>query len=303
MIRFLRRRWPVLYGAALAILTAFIMLDAFVIPHIYSTADSGGSSSMTQNLNAQTTTDKSAAVTTDTTYDDGNISVTITTYREYDTDIYVADVTLSSADALSTALADSTYGRNITETTSSIADEANAILAINGDYYSARSGYVIRNGVLYRSTSAGKNQEDLIIWDDGTFDIISEGDCTAQELLDKGAQQVLSFGPGLVENGEIAVDENDEVAKAKTSNPRTAIGMIGKLHYVFVVADGRTDESEGLSLYELAQFMKSLGADTAYNLDGGGSSTMVFNGKVVNNPTTNGKNICERKVSDIVCIG
>ncbi|MEA4813858.1 MAG: phosphodiester glycosidase family protein [Oscillospiraceae bacterium] len=303
MIRFLRRRWPVLYGAALAILTAFILLDTFVIPHIYSTADSGGSSSMTQNLNAQTETGKSAAVTTDTTYDDGNISVTITTYREYDTDIYVADVKLSSADALSTALADSTYGKNITETTSSIADEANAILAINGDYYSARSGYVIRNGVLYRSTSAGKNQEDLVIWDDGTFDIISEGDCTAQELLDKGAQQVLSFGPGLVENGEMAVDENDEVAKAKTSNPRTAIGMIEKLHYVFVVADGRTDESEGLSLYELAQFMKSLGADTAYNLDGGGSSTMVFNGKVVNNPTTNGKNICERKVSDIVCIG
>ena len=303
MIRFLRRRWPVLYGAALAALTAFILLDAFVIPHIYSTADSGGSSPMTQSLNAQTETDKSAAVTTDTTYDDGNICVTITTYREYDTDIYVADVTLSSADALKTALADSTYGKNITETTSSIADEVNAILAINGDYYSARSGYVIRNGVLYRSTSAGSDQEDLVIWSDGTFDIISEGDCTAQELLDKGAQQVLSFGPGLVENGEIAVDENDEVAKARTSNPRTAIGMIGKLHYVFVVADGRTDESEGLSLYELAEFMKSLGADTAYNLDGGGSSTMVFNGEVVNKPTTNGKNISERKVSDIVCIG
>ena len=55
---------------------------------------------------------------------------------------------------------------------------------------------------------------------------------------------------------------------------------------IFVVSDGRTDESSGLSLYELACFMKDLGVNTAYNLDGGGSSTMVFNGELVNNPTS-----------------
>ena len=52
--------------------------------------------------------------------------------------------------------------------------------------------------------------------------------------------------------------------------------MIDDLHYVFVVSDGRTEESEGLSLLELAEFMDSLGVKTAYNLDGGGSSTMYF---------------------------
>ena len=87
------------------------------------------------------------------------------------------------------------------------------------------------------------------------------------------------------------------------SNPRTAIGIIDENHYVFVVSDGRTSESEGLSLYELAEFMESLGVTTAYNLDGGGSSTMYFNGTVVNNPTTSGKTISERSVSDIVYIG
>ena len=86
------------------------------------------------------------------------------------------------------------------------------------------------------------------------------------------------------------------------SNPRTAIGIINKNHYIFVVSDGRTNESEGLSLYELATFMKNLGCKTAYNLDGGGSSTMYFNGNIINNPTTNGT-IKERKVSDIVYIG
>ena len=90
------------------------------------------------------------------------------------------------------------------------------------------------------------------------------------------------------------------------SNPRTAIGIKADGTYLFVVSDGRTDESEGLSLAELAEFMQSLGAETAYNLDGGGSSTMVFNGEVVNTPT-GGKaghgagN--ERSVSDIVYIG
>ena len=87
------------------------------------------------------------------------------------------------------------------------------------------------------------------------------------------------------------------------SNPRTLIGVIDDLHYVFIVSDGRTSESEGLSLYELATFAKKLNIKTAYNLDGGGSSTMYFCGKVINNPTTTGRNISERSVSDIVYIG
>ena len=113
----------------------------------------------------------------------------------------------------------------------------------------------------------------------------------------------MSFGPALIENGTISVTEEDEVGKAMASNPRTAIGIIDDLHYVFVVSDGRTEESEGLSLLELAEFMDSIGVETAYNLDGGGSSTMYFNGAVVNNPTTSGRSVKERSVSDIVCIG
>lgn len=70
-----------------------------------------------------------------------------------------------------------------------------------------------------------------------------------------------------------------------------------------VVADGRTEESQGLSLYQMAEVLKAYGAQTAYNLDGGGSSTLYFNGQVINKPTTNGNTISEREVSDIVYIG
>ena len=211
------------------------------------------------------------------------------------TDIYVGDVSLASPEYLKAALANDTYGRNVTETTSRIAKANDAILAINGDYYGARnSGYVIRNGVLYRESSSGG--EDLVIYGDGSFEIISEKDVSARELLEDGAVQVLNFGPALVVDGEISVTAKEEVGKAMVSNPRTAIGIMEDNHYLFVVSDGRTNMSEGLSLYEL-------GAQTAYNLDGGGSSTMVFGGSVINNPTTDGKRISERSVSDILYIG
>ena len=85
------------------------------------------------------------------------------------------------------------------------------------------------------------------------------------------------------------------------SNPRTAIGKVADGHYVLVVSDGRTSESAGLTLYQLAPYMSDeLGCETAYNLDGGGSSTLYYDGSVVNNPTTNGDKITERSVSDIV---
>jgi len=184
-----------------------------------------------------------------------------------------------------------------------MADEHNAILAINGDYYGFRNaGFVIRNGVLYRTIARRGSNESLVINADGSFEIIDEGSSDAQTLYDEGALQVFTFGPGLIEDGEISVTNRSEVSKSMRSNPRTAIGMIDKLHYIFVVSDGRTSQSTGLSLLELAKVMQAYGCTEAYNLDGGGSSTMVFNGEVINNPT-DGHSNGERKVSDIIYIG
>lgn len=258
-----------------------------------STTNSSGSSGSTSSTSSGTVIG---------TYSDSKSKITVTRYRAYDSNIYVADVEVTDGTSILSAFANNTYGRNVTDTTSDMAEENNAVLAINGDYYGARqSGYVIRNGVVYRSQ--GSNGEDMVISKDGSLSFISESDTTTDSLHQKQAWQVLSFGPVLVENGQVAVSENDEVGMAMASNPRTAIGTVAKNHYLFVVSDGRTSESAGLSLYELANFMKSLGATNVYNLDGGGSSTMVFQGEVVNNPTTNGNKISERAVSDILYIG
>ena len=263
-----------------------------------------------QTVKATTTDTKAAkkaaasATTTDTSYSDDNIQVTLTEKTVENTQVYIADITVSSADYLKTAFSQNTYGTNVTAKTSVTAANNNAILAVNGDYYGANStGYVIRNGVVYRDTVRDDSSNgDLAIYKDGSFKIIYEDEISADQLVKDGVVNLLAFGPSLVENGEITVDTNSEVGQSMASNPRTAIGIIDENHYIIVVSDGRTSESEGLSLYQLAEVMKSYGVKTAYNLDGGGSSTLYFNGQVINKPTTNGT-ISERAVSDIVYIG
>ena len=285
-------------------LCAYALLDFFVIPRNYETASAlSAKVTAAEDARTESTVKTADAKVSATSYSDENISIEIRTYRVNGTTVYAADVRLSSIDYLKTAFAGGTCGRNITASTSEIADSVDAIFAVNGDFYGAReSGYVIRNGVLYRSSAAKSSQQDLAITSDGSFMIINESEVSAEQLQADHVLQVLSFGPALLENGEITAEKNTEVAQAKSSNPRTVIAQAGPLHYIFAVADGRTDESEGLSLYEIAQFMQTLGAVTAYNLDGGGSSTMVFNGNVINCPTSGGR-IRERSVSDIVYIG
>ncbi|MCY7084820.1 phosphodiester glycosidase family protein [Streptococcus oralis] len=296
---------PYLYASVLGLLLTssftYSMLKTFVLAETISTVSNTGS---TSNIAAASQAAKNAQVT-DTSYSDGNISVTLTEKTVNETQIYVADITLSSSDYLKTALAQNSYGTNVTAKTSVTAAENNAILAVNGDYYGANSsGYVIRNGVVYRdSVREDESNGDLAIYKDGSFKIIYEDQVSADQLVQDGVVNLLAFGPSLVENGEISVDTNTGVGQAMSSNPRTAIGIIDENHYIIVVSDGRTSESKGLSLYQMAEVMKSYGVKTAYNLDGGGSSTLYFNGQVINKPTTGGSKISERAVSDIVYIG
>ena len=301
-MKFLKKRYAYasIFGLLLTASFSYSMLKTFVIAETISTVSSASSSS---NAEAASKAAETATVT-DTSYSDDNISVTLTEKTVSNTQVYIADVTVSSSEYLKTAFAQNTYGNNVTAKASETAANNNAILAVNGDYYGANTtGYVIRNGVVYRDTvREDSSNGDLAIYKDGSFKIIYEDQVSADQLVKDGVVNLLAFGPALVENGEIVVNTKSEVGQSMASNPRTAIGIIDENHYIIIVSDGRTSESQGLSLYEMAEVMKSYGVKTAYNLDGGGSSTMYFNGQVINKPTTNG-NISERAVSDIVYIG
>ncbi|HPG75753.1 MAG TPA: phosphodiester glycosidase family protein [Rhodoglobus sp.] len=282
-------------------------LDRFVIQHVEITDVAAYEA---ENSTVATVDATSEAVTTATTYqsDTASISIsTVVTGSGSDTvTYYVADVQLTDATALRSAFAQNSFGENIVENPSAIAEDNGAVFAINGDYYGFRdSGIIIRNGVIYRDSGA---RTGLAFYLDGHVEVYDETATTAQELLDSGVWNTLSFGPAIVENGEtvdgiesVEVDTNFGNHSIQGDQPRTAVGVIDDNHLVFVVVDGRSPGySQGVTLTGLADIMLGLGATTAYNLDGGGSSTMYFNGSLVNNPLGTGT---ERGTSDILYIG
>ena len=257
----------------------------------------------------ETSFSSSNVVMDDMSYTSDSISISINKVQQGEgqdkVTYFVVDVQLKYASSLKSAFAKDEFGRNITETTSTMAENNNAIFAINGDYYGFRGdGIEIRNGVLYRDDPA---RVGAAIYNDGTLKCYDETETTGEELLEAGVINTLSFGPQLVKDGEaitdftnVKIDTNMGNSSIQDLNPRTGIGMISPNHFVFVVVDGRSENySKGMTLNDFAELFESLGCTEAYNLDGGGSSTMYFNGKVINNPSNRGG---ERAVSDILYI-
>jgi exopolysaccharide biosynthesis protein len=283
-------------------------LDRFVVQHVEISDVSAYEA--TQGVSAGTTTAGSAASLTDTSYTGNGTTIKISTVATGSGDgtvtYYVADVVLDDATTLKSAFANDSFGENITQTTSEIAAAHNAVFAINGDYYGFRdTGIVIRNGVTYRDEGA---RQGLAFYRDGTVKVYDETATNAKELVADGAWNTLSFGPAIVLDSQVAdgiedieVDTNFGNHSIQGEQPRTAVGLIDANHLVFVVVDGRSPGySAGVTMTGMARIMKDLGARTAYNLDGGGSSTMFFNGALVNNPLGANR---ERGTSDILYIG
>jgi exopolysaccharide biosynthesis protein len=308
--RLSRRTFLLGGGAGFALLAgggATWALDRYVIDHVQVAdvasyeAAAGADAVDTSNANG---------TFTDTSYSSQfctiDLSTVVTGSGDSTVTYYVADVVLTDATVLRSAFAQNEFGTNIVENTSDIAKDNDAVFAINGDYYGFReTGIVVRNGVVYRDKGA---RDGLAFYRDGSVKVYDETATSADALVAAGVWNTLSFGPPIVEAGAVVdgiesveIDTNVGNHSIQGDQPRTGIGVIDDNHLVFVVVDGRSaGYSEGVSLPELAAIFTGLGAITAYNLDGGGSSTMVFNGGLVNNPL--GKDQ-ERGTSDILYIG
>lgn len=102
-------------------------------------------------------------------------------------------------------------------------------------------------------------------------------------------RHIISGGPYLVKNGDVYVDMTAEkLGSIGGKNPRSAIGYTLDNDLILVAVDGREGNSVGMTLMQLGNFMKSIGCVNAINLDGGGSTVMYVNGKVVNTPQQSG---------------
>jgi len=302
-------KWVAIVGVPLlAVLggIAYWALDRYVIDHVVI---SDAQAYESEVLGTTTTLPPAEVTVTDSTYSDGNTVISVEKFVVGTGDetltYYVADVRISDATYFKSAFAHNKFGSNIVEDTSKIARRNNAILAINGDYYGfRRTGIMIRNGVSYMNQA---RRPGLALYADGTMRIYEETDTSAKRLLADGVWNTASFGPPLVDGGKVVpgidkveIDTNWGNHSIQGRQPRAGVGMIAPNHFLFIVADGRAKGySRGVGMIEFAELFASRGATVAYNLDGGGSATLYFNGKVLNRP--GGKND-ERPTSDIYYI-
>ncbi len=234
-------------------------------------------------------------IATATSYMSANVNVTLSQVQRSGVTYYVEDIYIRDISNLRTAFAQDTYGRSITDWVLTMAQDNDAIAAINGDYYgTTASGAVIRNGVLYNDQSDG---DVCVLFRDGTVQIVPAADFDAAALMAAGAYQAWDFGPSLLSADGTALTRFN--SRISGSNPRTAIGYIEPGHYVFVAVDGRqAGYSSGMTLAQLAALMADLGCEVAYNLDGGKTSAMTFGDSLANQPAQGG-----RASSDIIYIG
>jgi exopolysaccharide biosynthesis protein len=273
-------------GGALGVLlatgggTAAWALDRFVVDHVE--IDDVSSYAATQAVDDGVATTTNGTVSGDTyTSDQATITISTVVTGSGDSTVtyFVADVVLTDATVLRSAFANDEFGTNIIDEPTDIASAHDAVFAVNGDYYGFRdTGMVIRNGVVYRDAGA---REGLAFHRDGTVTLYDETATTADQLVADGVWNTLSFGPAIVEAGAVVagidsveIDTNVGNHSIQGDQPRTAVGVIDTNHLVFVVVDGRSaGYSEGVTLPELAEIFVGLGVVTAYNIDGGGSST------------------------------
>ena len=203
---------------------------------------------------------------------------------------WVAEVVSSETTPLKGAMANDTYNGK-KEAISSMAKRLEAVLAVNASGFYAKTnkpmGTVVRNGELV-SIDPAYTGEILSLKSDGNLNFTTIN--SEEEFNNLDIEQTFTFGPILVRDSQ-ATQLNDT-----SRHPRTAIGQLDDNRYVIVVAEGRMEGADGMTLGELQQLFLNLGCKTAYNLDGGGSTTLYFQGKLINTPSDGS----ERSVVDMI---
>ncbi len=230
-------------------------------------------------------------------YSSPNISIQITKVKDEEHgsqmfNAYIADIHLTETRIMQTGFPDKK-----TATADVIAKDNGAILAVNGDFYlNINKGILIRNGTVLQGSEG--TSDICVIYQDGTMKTFGPGEYSVEGILNQNPWQVWSFGPALLDEYGDPKTEFNTSNNIYNRNPRTAIGYFEPGHYCLVTIDGRSEgNSNGATIRALAAMMADLGCRAAYNLDGGDSSIMVFDGKTVNKPSGGG-----RKLSDIVMI-
>ena len=236
-------------------------------------------------------------------YMDDTRAISINAVKQDDLTYFVVDIQLASVMDFHTALS-SDQANGALECVSTLASRNGAVLAINGDDYGTHAfGTIIRNGTLIRARNTTRNLLAVDLAGDMSVKVDRANENPnemSKQMVADGVWQTFEFGPELVRDGQaVKFSKAFDVISTNPSRkePRTAIGQIGPLHYILIVVDGRQEGySDGMTLQDLQQLFLQYGAQTAMNLDGGGSTELWFQGQILNQPC-GGE---ERYVSDIL---
>lgn len=244
------------------------------------------------------------AIRTETSYRSPDMTIEITAQRVEYSDVYVADIYLREATAFQRYFAGGAWNSRSLRV-QDMAEECGAILAMTGDNgHGFARGWLIGNGVVLRDTV--NTQKDVcLLYKTGEMRTILAQNADQAWLAGEADKvwQAFCFGPALLDDDGKALETFN--SKVNPANPRSVIGYYEPGHYCFIQVDGRGADSalepgrlsRGLTMAQLAAFMEGLGCKAAYNLDGGQSSMLWFDGHLVSTPYKGG-----RSVGDIVII-
>ena len=273
--------------------------------------------------------DYDTGVNAEYSYQSDELRIAVDKVEEDGVTFYVADIWMRNINCYRTAFSSGRFNGK-RESAEKIAQDNNAILAVNGDFL---GGLVIRNGILYRratlrptpppssprpspvatgssissptdtptappraATVSRPQRATCVLYYDGTMITEEYRAFRSNSAIEQNAWQGWQFGPTLVRNGVAAKD-----VKAQGRNPRCVIGYYAPGHYCLIMIDGRQKgHSIGMNFKEMIDLCLRLGLTEAYNLDGGGSAIMVFDGEIINDPAGTGD---ARNLPDMVVIG
>jgi len=234
----------------------------------------------------------------DTEYEDPTLRFTIETGRREECDYWIVDIEIKDPSQLRTASADGWDSSGVAPGTR-MAQRMNAVLAINGDYFSYKGhDFVVRQGVTYLNHLRG-NRDILCIDEDGDFHgyLAPDRGDIPDEIDGKKIINAFSFGPLLVLDGQIRQGGYSVAMSEDAGCQRMALCQIDTLKYRVVCCAAPRRGSKGMTLEKFRSFVAEMkDIRIAYNLDGGDSTVLIINGQKINdveNPNT-------RDLADII---
>lgn len=221
----------------------------------------------------------------------------------------IVEVKIADASQFRRKITEDTYGSSVKQYASQLSASANAVVAMNADFYAFRSlGMVVYQRQLYRFNTANASGfksynciDHCFIDGKGDMNIMYRGEEFTKEsmeqyIADNDILFGLAFGPVLVDNSQVVPCNSYPAGEIHSEYSRAGLGQLDSLHYLYMTVNWSSENTPRANIAEFADIFQRKGVKTAYCLDGGQTSEIVMNDVPFNYIDFN----AERTVSDII---